>query len=137
MRQLSHHDYHAGHPWYYLLGGAIPSPKDIRAAVQGSDCCGYLAEEIEAIARKPEPQKTQAEAAMRERVLAELRADISRYRECARNLHRHRRIIGITGAKPKCEGVHVAISLKHNHIYNGFAHLKALDVLPKQLDLFG
>lgn len=137
MKQLSHHDCHTGHPWYYLLGGATPSPKDIQAAVQSSDYCGYLAEGIEAIGRKPEPKKTQAEAGMRELVVAELRADMTRYRACTQNLYHHRRIVGITGAKSKCEDVHVAISLKHNHIYNGFAHLKALDALPKQLDLFG
>ncbi len=134
MKQLSIHGYHAGHSWYYLLGGAVPSLKSIRSTVFESGYKGYLAEEIAAISRKPEPQKSRASEIMRQRVLGELRKDISRYRECARNLHAFRLRHPDSA---KCKGVHVAISLKHNHIYNGLAHLTALDDLPVQLDLFG
>lgn len=50
-----HHGYHAGHPWYYLLGGDVPTPKQIQAAAAASDYCGYMAEELSKIDRQCEP----------------------------------------------------------------------------------
>jgi len=36
-----------------------------------------------------------------------------------------------------CDDIHVSMSLKHAHIYNGFAHLNTLDNLPnRQCDFF-
>ena len=31
MKELSHKGYSAGHPWYYFLGGAVPTIKEIKA----------------------------------------------------------------------------------------------------------
>jgi hypothetical protein len=130
MKQLS---YRSGLPWYYVLGGSVPPLKAIRSEVIESGYKGYLADEITEIGRKPEPQKSKAANVMRQRVLGGQRKDISRYRACARNLHAFRLKHPVS---EKCEGVHVAMSLKRNHIYNGLAHLAALDDLPVQLELF-
>ena len=36
-----------------------------------------------------------------------------------------------------CNDIHTALSLKHNHLVNNFAHLITLDeLLTKQMDLF-
>jgi len=83
--------YHAGHPWYYRLGGAIPSPKQIKAEVESKNYRGYLARRIDAAAAKSEPQRSESLRALREKVLEDLRKDLSRYRECAQELRRFRR----------------------------------------------
>ena len=126
--------YHAGHPWYYVLGGVVLSPSAIRREVEGSDCGGYLAQHILELADKPEPQRSRALNDIRAKIVADLRAGLSRYRECVREL-REFRSHPAHGA-PKCEDVHVAISLKYNHIVNDLANLRTLDGLPKQGDLF-
>ena len=41
--------YNFGHPWYYVLGGEILSPKQIRADVSAGNYQGYMAEEINAV----------------------------------------------------------------------------------------
>lgn len=137
MSELKHEGYSAGHPWYYYLGGAVPKLKEIKASVHASGYEGYLADDIKAIAQKDEPQRAQAIKAMRDKLLDDLRRDISVYREGVRELRQFRR------EHPKPEGgssadIHTSMSLKHNHIYNGFANLKTLHALPEQqLDLFG
>lgn len=137
MKNLSHHGYSAGHPWYYLLGGTVPTLKEIRDEAIASGYKGYLAADIEAIGRKQEPQRSAAIKAIRQKLEDDLRKDISKYRECARELRTNRE--SDAGAKqPICSDIHTAISLKRNHIYNGFANLKTLGALPEQqLDLFG
>ena len=72
---------------------------------------------------------------MRAQIVSDLHTDISRYRECARELRAWRAANAETGA-PKCEDIHTAISLKHNHIVNDLANLRTLDSLPKQGNLF-
>ncbi|MEO9827647.1 MAG: hypothetical protein ABJF50_24895 [Paracoccaceae bacterium] len=137
MTKLSHHSYGAGHPWYYLLGGTVPTLKEIREEAHASGYKGYLAADIEAIGRKQEPQRSAATKTKRQKLEDELRKDISRYRECARELRTHR-VADSDVKQPACSDIHTAISLKHNHIYNGFANLKTLESLPEQqLDLFG
>lgn len=132
---LTHEGYSAGHPWYYVLGGAISTIKAIRACVLASDYRGYLADRIHEAGNKQEPERTQALNALRAEIIATMRGDISRYRECARELRRHRQ--ECTDKTPSvCADIHTAISLKFNHIYNGFANLRTLDEIPTQLDLF-
>lgn len=127
--------YTPGHPWYYLLGGEVLPPKVIRATMRISGYQGYRAEEIRAVAAMAEPQRTRRLRQIREEVLLTLRADISRYREVVRELHIYR---WETAGQPvpSCSApVHTSVSLKHNHIYNDFAHLYLLDSIPEQRDL--
>lgn len=135
MSILSHQGYDAGHPWYYLLGGDIPSIKAIRACSILGEYPGCSVGLIREADSKAEPKRTEVLRCLRNRAIEDLRSGISRYRECVRELRRWRdknqQVI-----KPECGGVHTAISLKFNHILNGFANLHRLDQLPKQRDLF-
>lgn len=47
-----HRGYNVGHPWYFRLGGAIPSPKQIKTEVESRDYRGYLAGDFDAAAAK-------------------------------------------------------------------------------------
>jgi len=136
MVELSDQGYSAGHPWYYFLGGAVPKLKDIRASVVADGYEGYLVADIKAIGRKSEPQRTRAINAMRVKLVDDLTRDISVYRRCVRELRRYR----FEHPEPNgasCDEIHTSMSLKFNHIYNGFANLKTLEALPEhQLDLF-
>ncbi|AEI93094.1 hypothetical protein [Roseobacter litoralis] len=137
MTQLSHQRYSAGHPWYYFLGGAVPKLKDIRDSILSDNYEGYLAADIKAIGRRSEPQRTRAIHAMRSKLIADLKRDVSIYRRCVRELRKYRRNHPAPNGAC-CADIHTSMSLKHNHIYNGFANLKTLDGLPaQQLDLFG
>lgn len=137
MSILTHCGYSAGHPWFYFLGGAVLPFKAIRADVQKSDYGGYLAGDIETISRKREPQRSTAIKAMRQKIEADLRKDISIYRQCARELSAYRSNGDVGKELAACADIHVSMSLKFNHIYNGFANLMTLEVLPKQqMDLF-
>ncbi|MDA9967468.1 hypothetical protein N9D70_02690 [bacterium] len=135
MMTLTHQGYDAGHPWYYLLGGAIPTVKTIQASVIAGDYAGYLAHTISEIDRKAEPQRLSKLDALRAQIVEDLHDDIARYRACTRDLQKWRAKQGGTTA-PECNGVHTSISLKHNHIVNDFANLRTLDSLPRQADLF-
>jgi hypothetical protein len=129
--------YCSGHSWYYLLGNPILTPKQIMQAAKASNYRGYRREEIETAAAKPEPQRSEALRTIRQQLKEELRKDISGYRQCALQLHRHLKKNGFDPSPTVCEDVHTNISLKHNQIYNGFAHLALLDELPEQQqDLF-
>lgn len=129
--------YSAGHPWYYVLDGDIPRLKQIRAYALEREYRGYLAEEIDQAHLKPEPKRSQSLFKIRSNVLHSLRADISRYREVARDLRRLPEACEQAEQTQRCNDVHTSMSLKFCHIMNGFAHLSTLDALPKQLDLFG
>jgi len=135
MTNLTHHGYNAGHPWFYVLGGKIPSIKAIRAAVQESAYQGYLAGEIFEKNGLAEPRRSKMLQSLRGKVMAELSGDIERYRQAACELRRFR-ATNTCNPKPVCADVHTAISLKFSHIYNGLANLRTLDSLPKQGELF-
>lgn len=135
MNFLTHQGYDAGHPWFYHLGGDIPPLKAILTYVEAGEYRGYLADEIDTLNAKAEPKRSIEIRVLRKKLLAELRADISRYRGCARELRAFRQNddaqLGCA-----CADIHTAISLKFNHIVNGFANLRTLDGLPRQGDLF-
>lgn len=135
---FTHCGYGAGHPWFYFLGGPVLTPKEIRAEVKYTGYRGYLAEDICIADRKPEPHRSKALRELRAEVRRMLGEDISRYRKVARELHAYRREHAHVEVLPSSSAdVHTAISLKHNHIYNDFAHLLRLDeALSKQRDLF-
>lgn len=132
-----HGGYNVGHPWYFRLGGAIPSPKQIKTEVESQGYRGYLAGDIDAAAAKSEPQRSDTLRALRKQVLRDLRKDLSRYRECACELRRFRRA-GEVDDRPLTCDVYTAISLKSSHLTNGFANLRTIDeALTVQGDLFG
>ena len=111
MSIFTHQGYSAGHPWYYLLGGAVPSIKAIRTCAMSGGYAGCAARLIQEADAKPEPKRSEALRYLRNRALEDLQSDISRYRECARELRKWRDQHG--GAEtPECGGVHTAISLK-------------------------
>lgn len=129
--------YVAGHPWYYLLGGKILSPKEILAAVKEKNIKGYMEDEIETINRKHEPQRSEALRALEKKIIADYRQNLSRYLELARALRRRRRE-GLEASNPsQCEDIHVNIGLKQSHLINNLAHLRQIhELLTYQLDLF-
>ena len=51
------HGYRPTHPWYYLLGGPVLTPRVIKALVLTSDYQGYRAEDIRQADRLPEPER--------------------------------------------------------------------------------
>ena len=135
-RTLTPHDYNPGHPWYYLLGGTPPLPKQIMRKVKDRGYRGYRQHDIEDAAAKAEPARSIALRAIRDQARQSLFANLSRYREVACALRFHRAAGGVRQAV--CSDVHQSVSLKHNHIYNDFAHLIWLDeLLSEQRDLFG
>ncbi|NKX63283.1 hypothetical protein HEP89_04165 [Labrenzia sp. 5N] len=128
--------YSAGHPWYYLLGGTVPTLKQIRAYAQKFEKRGYRVEEIDTAHRLPEPKRTAALSKIRADIMEGLRGDISGFRRAARNLTEYRKKHQPEASPRICDGVHVAISLKFSHLLNDFIHLQKLDSIPSQLDLF-
>lgn len=138
LHQKTAQDYDTSHCWYYLLGGAVLSPKQIRNNVRRSGYQGYAARDINAAARKAEPQRSAALRRLRDQFKASLMNDLAIYRCHAVSLRRYRLKTPLPN-KPECAaGIHVAISLKHNHLVNDFAHLITIDdLLSQQQDLFG
>lgn len=129
--------FNISHPWYYLLGGLVPSPKQIRAHAKTKGYGGYMADDIEAASRKSEPQRSEALRAIKAKVMEELQRNLSRYRELARELRLYRCKNTPDMNRPKCHSIHSKISLKFAHIFNDFAHLNYIDSLPElQGDLF-
>ncbi len=127
--------YKPGHPWHYVLGGRPLNPRQIWQSALRDDYQGYRADEISAFDRRAEPQRSEALRDLRASVVAQLRADLSRYRRVVFALHRLNRSSEVEPRK--CYDEHVAVSLKHNHLYNDFALLTALDErLTRQRDLF-
>ncbi len=135
---LSSRDYRPGHPWYYKLGGHVPTPKEILNAVQLSNYPGYRKNDINQIDAKAEPARSAALRRLRVICLNELKSDLSIYREQARKLQAYR-----LSTDPEnedysiCDDPCMNMSLKYNHLYNGFAHLIFIDrLLSVQPDLF-
>lgn len=113
------------------------SLKEIRESVRASGYKGYRADAIAKADSLHEPRRSQALHEIREQAKRELNNDVSLYREFARKLASHRDAGEDSGPDRECADIHVNISLKHNHIYNEFAHLIVLDdLLNKQGDLF-
>lgn len=140
MQKSSHIDtgYSVGHPWYYLLGGDILSPKEILADVIESDFQGYLTDDIDKLNRKAEPRRSAELRALKQKVKAGLFCSLSRYRELAGHVRNYRLRYGIDPEGARCRDMHTNIGLKYNHICHDFAHLITLDdLLNRQGDLFG
>jgi hypothetical protein len=137
MTKTIEHSYSSGHPWYYVLGGSVLMPSEILTAVRASGYQGYMAERIYVADALAEPKRSESLRAIKANVLNHFWADLSRYREVVRELRSYRRSLGAMDTLNKCKAVHESVSLKHNHLYNNFAHLVRLDdLLSKQPDLF-
>jgi hypothetical protein len=138
LSSLTAANYSAGHPWYYFLGGTILTPRQILEDTRTSGYKGYLRDDIAAIDKKSEPIRSDKLRQIRAETIKKLKSDLSRYRQCALQLHRHSKTELPINAVMSCNDIHTAISLKHNHLVNGFAHLITVDDLfNRQGDLFG
>ena len=130
--------YPFGHTWYFKLGGEILKPRAIKARVAAEDYKGYMREEIEAIDKRPEPERSQTLRTLREKVKQDLACYISSYRELACKI----RAMRISGEDkhykaPISSNIFLGISLRCSHMWNGFGHLIYIeDLLSKQRDLF-
>ncbi len=134
---VTYNDYNSGHPWFYKLGGKVPSPKAIRAEAKAAEYQGYMAEDILKACRKPEPRRSETLRLYKEKFLSDLGQDISGYRQYAFKLHMLRNTGNLIYEGAICDDVHTNISLKHSHIYNDFTHLHLLEsFMSQQLNLF-
>jgi hypothetical protein len=115
------------------MGGVPLGPKQILRCVRARRYRGYLQEEIALSAARCEPRRSEELRKFRQSVSASLRIDLARYRDLVRALRRETR----SGEASECTDLHTAVSLKHNHLFNDFAHLDRIDdLLSVQLDLF-
>jgi len=130
-----HEGYDPTHPWYYFLGGPIPSLKQIRAYAEGAEFQGYRRDEILALKNMTEPRRSQQHRQILEGTVEALSKDIKRYRECVRELRIEQR--HCTPTDGGCRDIDVSMGLKVAHIFNGFSNLKMLQEAPQQFDLFG
>lgn len=132
-----HRGYCPGHPWFYFLGGKPRRPKEILVATRLSGYQGYARDRIAAADAMAESKRSETLRAMRVKFENDLRQDISRYRECVRELRQTKWDMPDGKTVVSCGDIHTALSLKHNHMVNGFGHLIYLDeLLTKQRDLF-
>ena len=129
--------YEPSHPWYYHTGGRPLYPKQIKQSVIASGYRGYLAGEIERIDQCAEPKRTHELRAIKVTALIELKRDLSRYREAVFELRQGEVFYDKADPYRSIADYCVSVSLKHNHIYNGFAILNFIDeLLACQKDLF-
>lgn len=137
--QQPRNSYDSGHPWYYRLGGKILTPKEILASVKENGYRGYRADDLAKIEARPEPQRSQALRSLRLTVLTELKHDLHGYRRVVRALNLHRKENADSPQQePDDIWLFTNVGLKHNHLYNDFAHLAVIDeMLMQQPDLFG
>ena len=126
-----YNSYNTGHPWYYVLGGKVPSIKAIWKEVAHLDYKGCKEDDIKKAAGNSSKLR-----ALKAQSFLRLKNDISSYRKYALELHRYRKSHS-TDDHLVCEDIHVSLSLKNNHIYNELAHLRYIEeLLSYQPDLF-
>lgn len=131
-------EYSTGHPWYYKLGGAVLKPKQIIIKVKENGYRGYMREEIQKADNKPEPQRSESLRKIRDQVFESCQNNLSIYRKVVCDLHRDRKENGIIQNDGNASNdIHMSMSLKHNHLYNDFAHIEYLNkLIAHQYDLF-
>jgi len=130
--------YSSGHPWYYILGGKILSPRCILQDAVAYDYKGYARDDIAAIDKKSEPARSEELRKLKAKFYADYKQDLSRYRQLAFQLHQERKAGLDASENHVCRDIHTNISLKHNHLFNNLAHLHYIDdLLSFQGDLFG
>lgn len=98
---------------------------------------GYDEDDIVALGDLREPMLTQRHRVLRFRIVDDLCDDMMCYRKFFRALNAFRRAEPEAKRSPASEDPHLDVSLKHNHLYNGFARLASVEeFLSKQGDLF-
>lgn len=128
--------YSSGHPWYYVLGSKALYPSEIRTSVNIEAYPNLMIEAVLKASIMAEPIRSERLRGIRLKIRDRLRTDLSRYLECVRDL-KSLRSSGAAEVKPVCGDIHVSMSLKHNHIYNGYAQLMICENhLAQQADLF-
>ncbi|GAA6176980.1 hypothetical protein NBRC116593_28990 [Sulfitobacter pacificus] len=133
-----HKGYPVGHCCYYGLGGAILKPKAIRDYVRANAGRGYMADDIEDIGRMAEPKRSVKLRELKLKFRDDLASDGARYRQLAHQIRKERNQSDLPKEAPIASCIHMAISLKFAHLYNGFAHLGQIEaLLSQQGDLFG
>lgn len=98
-----------------------------------------IADRLAVACNKPEPQRSAAIKDLRSEVCADLKKDLSRYREVVRSLHRSRSYQGpMTWFQQVYQEPNMAVALKHNHLLSNFSNLAAIDRVDygKQMELF-
>jgi len=129
--------YNPGHPWYYLRGGCVQTPRQIIETVKERQYKGYKSDDIQKANSKPEPQRSEALRKIRNEVYEDFRSDLSIYRETVCDLRKYRKEHRLVTEKLGFDQVHGDVALKYNHLFNDLAHLLRLDeLLSYQLDLF-
>lgn len=137
LEAYEHEGYCPGHPWYYFLGGRVRRPREILEDTRASGYQGYARDDILAADALAEPKRSATLRALQIKFRADLKQDLSKYRAYVRDLRLHRLKHGNRPEDSVCDGVHVAMSLKHSHMVNNFGHLIYLDqLLTRQRDLF-
>lgn len=125
------------HPWYYLLGGQVLMSRAIKALAISSDYRGYRADEIGKADCLAEPKRSRTLDRVEQDVLSQLRADLARYRHLAHHLRLRRQASGVPENPVICDDLDVSLGLAFAHVYNGYAHVVALDeTRSRQLALF-
>ena len=115
------------HPWFYKLGGKPPYPKAIRNAAIASGYRGYDADTITSLGECAEPKRSNSLRQLRARIERELCQDISAYRDIVRGIYALRRGARTNDDFSATTCPYMAASVKHAHIYNGFARLAYVD----------
>ncbi|QFT68632.1 hypothetical protein FIU93_17705 [Labrenzia sp. THAF35] len=128
--------YWPSHPRYYFLGGPIVMPCAIKALATSSDCHGYRTNEINEANCLAEPKRSWTLDVIERDVLAQLRADLSRYRMLAHRLRLRRSAKGLSDTLVTCDDLDMSLSIVFSHVYNGYAHVVALEeIRNRQLTL--
>lgn len=134
---LTSSDYPPSHSWHYVLGGSVRTPKQILKDVKTSNFQSYKKAEFDQASKLAEPERSAKLRQLTDHVKGELQRDLSCYREVALRLRRDRLRDHGKSAVAVCSDLNVSVSLKHNHIYNNFAHPIYLESLDKgQKELF-
>lgn len=134
-----HRGYSSEHCWYYYLGGRILRLSEIRAEAIASGYRGYCEAEIDRIDRLPAEKRSRAIRDMRKRFEKTALEDAKRYRQVAARVRYRRHWLGPYPDEHRdmCNEPCMGLSLKHNHLFNDFAILHALDKLGEiQMELF-
>ena len=132
----SSNTYRAGHPWYYRLGNRILFPSEIKAKVTLDDYPDFMIEDMLKAANMAEPKRSERLRTIRENIRQSLRSDLDIYLKYVREL-KVRRLDPDPPEQSISSCVYMAMSLKHNHIYNDYAQLMICEqYLAQQADLF-
>lgn len=132
----THAGYNSGHPCYYKFGGRVLLPSEIKSSVDLESYPDLMIEDVLTASAMAEPIRSERLRGLRQRAREDLSRDLAIYLDRARELNK-RRLDLDPPEQPICSCVYVAMSLKHNHLYNDYARLMICERhLSKQGDLF-